>query len=171
MTAERAADQTPRDAAMSQLLTGMQGRLRTFLRKLARTDVDDLAQETMARAWRSRHTFDPERGNGESWLLRIAFRAFLDLRKADRNTVPDTESLQANGCDPVHHAAIREHTATLLGCLSPIERDVLLRFHRDGESIAHIAGALKAPTGTIKSHLHRARNRIWASEHATGGTP
>jgi RNA polymerase sigma-70 factor (ECF subfamily) len=178
MTAERAADETPRDAAMSELLTGMQGRLRAFVRKLAREDVDDIAQETMARAWRSRHTFDSKRSTGESWLLRIAFRAFLDLRQAKGNTLPATghgigtsagEVIAAGG-DPVHQAAVREHTAALLGSLSAIERDVLLRFHRDGESIEQIARTLKTPAGTIKSHLHRARNRLWASERSTGGT-
>jgi DNA-directed RNA polymerase specialized sigma24 family protein len=44
--------------------------------------------------------------------------------------------------------------------LAPRERDVLLRFHVDGESVAEIAAALCVPIGTVKSDLARARKRL-----------
>lgn len=171
MTADRAADRTA-DAAMSQILASMQPRIRAFLRNLARAEVDDLVQETLTRAWRSRQTFDPARGTADAWLLRVAFRAFLDRPKHGGGDAgaPASEPVDG-GCDPLRHAALREHTAALLAQLSIREREILLRFHRDGESIEEIARATRLPAGTVKSHLHRARNRMLSCETQRGGTP
>ena len=72
----------PGDDAFGRILVAMQPRLRAFLGNLNRVDAEDLVQETVARAWRSRATFDAARGQPEAWLLRIAFRAFLDHRDA-----------------------------------------------------------------------------------------
>ncbi|MCR9244791.1 MAG: sigma-70 family RNA polymerase sigma factor [bacterium] len=161
MTEDRAAP----DARIQGLLTAMERPLRAFLRRLAPTEIDDLHQETLARAWRSRHTFDPTLGSGRSWLLRIGFRAFLDAR--DRRSQPTDElpdHLAASTADPATWAAARDDAAVLLQRLPPQEREILLRFHRDGESIAGIAVELRIPAGTVKSHLHRARNRLWAAQ-------
>ena len=169
MTADRAADPTV-DAQMSRILAGMQVRIRAFLRNLARAEVDDLLQETMARAWRSRRSFDPTRGSADAWLLRIAFRVFLDRPKPAATGTAVAEPFD-RGCDPARRAAIREHTAALLATLSEREREITLRFYRDGESIEQIARATKLPAGTVKSHLHRARNRMLAHELQSGGMP
>lgn len=171
MTADRAARATAHDELMSRLLVEMQPRLRAFLRRLAGVDVDDAVQETMARAWRSRRSFDPGHGGVEPWLLRIAFRAFLDQRGRNGATAAEPGEVAGAEPDPAHLIAVRDHTAALLDRLSAIERDVLLRFHGDGESIERIAEALAMPRGTVKSHLHRARNRLWAMQHQIGDRP
>ena len=137
-------------------------RLRRFLRRLGGSvdGVDDLLQEVFARALRFRGSFDPDRGTLENWLMQTAFRTFLDQRSAaakrpgflgDAASVPDRESDPVEIADEIGHA---------LRPLSPIERDVLLRFHRDRQSIREIAATLTLPEGTVKSHLHRARQRI-----------
>ncbi len=155
----------PGDDAFGRILIAMQPRLHAFLRNLNRRDAEDLVQETIARAWRSRATFDPDRGAPEAWLLRIAFRAFLDHRDACQPTHPLDPPPTAQTPGPSEQAAARERTNGLLQKLSDREREVLLRFHRDGEPIAEIARALGLPPGTIKSHLHRARARLWAIEN------
>ena len=50
--------------------------------------------------------------------------------------------------------------ALLLAALTEREREVLMRFHAGGESVALIAASLALPEGTIKSHLHRARKKL-----------
>ena len=152
----------PGDDAFGRILIAMQPRLRAFLGNLNRVDAEDLVQETIARAWRSRATFDPDRGAPEAWLLRIAFRAFLDHRDARQPTHPLDPPPTAQAPGPAEHAAAKEQTTELLQRLSEVERDILLRFHSNGEPIASIARALGLPPGTIKSHLHRARARLWA---------
>ena len=155
----------PGDDAFGQFLVGMQRRLHAFLRQLQPGETDDLVQETIVRAWRSRATFDPGRGSGAPWLLRIAFTVFVDQRDASKPARSLEAAPIASEPGPPQHAADRERTASLLALLSDRERDVLLRFHRDGQPVATIARALALPEGTIKSHLHRARARLWANEN------
>ena len=146
-----------------QLLVALQPRLLRFLRTLgAAADLEDIAQETMARAWRSRASFDPARGDAAAWLLRIGFRAFLDARKARQPAGCEPDQLATPSVGPVGEASIREETRALLDRLPERERDVLLRFHAEGQSVASIAATLRLPLGTVKSDLHRARARLWA---------
>lgn len=50
--------------------------LRRWARGLARLalDVEDIVQEALTKAWRSRETFDPSRSSAWSWLTMIAHR-------------------------------------------------------------------------------------------------
>ena len=147
-------------------------RILAFVRTLCRggvvgVGVEDLVQETLARAWRSRATFDASKGTAETWLSRIAFCVYLDHREAGAGAAPlreplrDEHAVAAPG--PLAHAAARERTRHLFARLGARERDVLLRFHRDGRSIAELAAAEAVSPGTIKSLLHRARARLWAA--------
>jgi|KBSSwiStaDraftv2_1062776.scaffolds.fasta_scaffold198943_3 RNA polymerase sigma-70 factor (ECF subfamily) len=163
----------PQHEPFGRELVALLPRLRAFLRNLQRGDgaplpVDDLAQEALARAWRSRAAFDPARGKVDAWLLRIAFRAFLDHRAAPP-TEPLADDRAAAAPGPAATAATREHCERLLALLDERERHALLRFHRDGRSIAQIAAETGAPIGTVKSHLHRARAKLWA--HSEDGAP
>jgi len=73
------------DAFGGQLLQ-LTGQLRAFLSRLQsggkafHSSLDDLAQETLARAWRSRASYEERRGTLIAWLLRIAFTVYLDHR-------------------------------------------------------------------------------------------
>ncbi len=155
-----AADQFTAD------LLALAPRLRAFLRRLSGADVDDLAQETWARAWRSRASFDRDCGDLAAWLMRIAFRTYLDHRsKRSPDALGDRD---VAGGLPAHVLATqRDEVEVALACLTPIERDIVLRFHRDRVPVAEIAGALRMPEGTVKSHLHRARVKLAERGRAT----
>ena len=153
------------DAALDERLAAEIPRLRGFLGKLngARgVDVDDLVQESLARALRYRESFDGRRALWP-WLKRTAFRVFLDQRRAARasgdqgdEAIAEVPAWDRDGL------AQREEVHRLLAALPAIEREVLLRFHRDGRSVREIAAERGIPEGTIKSHLHRARRRLAA---------
>lgn len=144
-------------------------RLREFVRKLVRqtrhaSDVDDIVQEVAARALRYRSSFDAERELAP-WLCKTALRVFLDRRdRAQRESTDDSDAELADRTDPMQALADRDDVARLLATLTKIERDVLTRFHLRGESVREIAASLKLPEGTIKSHLHRARNKLAGHE-------
>lgn len=151
----------PRDPAFGEQLVALQPALRAFAANLRCRHVDDLVQEAIARAWRSRTAFDPTRGTCKAWLLRIAFRVFLDQRRT-------AAAVDASGVDvadaapsPARRAMARDESERVLASLASEQRTVLLLFHRDGLSIAEIAARLRQPTGTVKSTLHRARERLW----------
>ena len=135
-----------------------------FLRRLGATreEAEDFGQDVLERALRYRHAFR-EDGNLRGWLGKAAFRVWVDGR-ARLATAPevlgdaDHELMATCTADPDDTEEIEQ----LLAKLPSVERDVLCRFHRGGESIEEISAALGMPLGTVKSHLHRARRRLAA---------
>lgn len=142
--------------------------VRAFLRRVAvgaaRSEVEDMVQEVMERALRYRASFDAARELGP-WLRGTALRVLLDhrakLEKAPRELgerEPDDRGASSDetGASLERHESIER----ALERLSPVERDVVVRFHGRDESIRDIAAALALPEGTVKSHLHRARRKL-----------
>lgn len=128
--------------------------------------VEDLAQEVFLRAFRGFPSFDVDAvARPSTWLLTIATRAALDVRK--RAVVP-TVALDA----AIHAAApetpeterrrgeLRAAIARAVAALGDDQRAafVLAEFH--GFSIAEIASALEVGEGTVKTRLFRARARM-----------
>jgi RNA polymerase sigma-70 factor (ECF subfamily) len=150
-----------RPEGFPERVAGALPRVRAFLARLLGPDdaVEDLTQEVFVRAIRSQGSFR-ENGSLSGWLLRTAFRLALDHRDRRRRAPGALETEPASGRARASAAEGREELARALDPLSPVERDVLLRFHQRGESIREIARALALPEGTVKSHLHRARRRL-----------
>lgn len=135
--------------------------LRAYASRLARgPERDDLVQAVVAKALRYADRHDPRRPLAP-WLRRATLRAWIDARASGSRgprVVPHEEtavvSREALAVDA------RDEVAYWLKRLGSLERDVLLRFHRRGQSVREIAAALGVPEGTVKSHLHRARRRL-----------
>lgn len=153
------------ETRFAALLQQHRDRLLGFLRRLcgASADAEDVLQETLAKVWRLRASFDPD-GNAEGWLLQAAFRTFCDHRARRRRAVagsvtePDALPAPSAPC-PVE---LRDEVVRTLAALPEIERELVLGFHRDGLSLRELAERHALPVNTVKSHLHRARARLAA---------
>lgn len=155
--------------------TGMEGALpeeipflRAFLRRLVvshpHLEIDDLQQQTMDRALRFQHRYDPARPL-RPWLQSIGFRVFLDAREAaSRAPQPLPEREQAAAM-PTAASWARQEVQNLPNALPEPIGAILQRFYLQEQSVAEIAEALQLPTGTVKSHLHRGR-KLLAQEQA-----
>lgn len=126
-------------------------------------DRDDVVQEAMARAWRSRHSFDTSRPL-TPWLATTALRVWIDQRSrrsrlqvvdADLHPLPDPRRDRRDEQMDLEGLLLR---------LSAAERELLLAFHREGLSIAELAVRHQMKPNTVKSHLHRARRKLSAME-------
>jgi len=153
------------ETRFAALLQQHRERLLGFLRRLcgAKADAEDVLQETLAKVWRLRASFDPD-GNAEGWLLQAAFRTFCDQRARRRRAVPgsatEPDALPAPSAPcPVE---LRDEVVRTLAALPAIERELVLGFHRDGLSLRELAERHALPVNTVKSHLHRARARLAA---------
>jgi RNA polymerase sigma-70 factor (ECF subfamily) len=95
------------------------------------------------------------------WLRRILLHRQIDgLRRAARGVAtadvePDhlghQHAIPMDATDEVQH---------LLSGLGEPERSLLWRFHHEGASISQLSREHDLPSGTIKSHLHRARRLL-----------
>ena len=153
------------ETRFAALLQQHRERLLGFLRRLCGADADaeDVLQETLAKVWRLRASFDPD-GNAEGWLLQAAFRTFCDHRARQRRAVPgsttEPDALPAPSAPGA--VELRDEVVRALAALPAIERELLLGFHRDGLSLRELAERHALPVNTVKSHLHRARQRLAA---------
>jgi RNA polymerase sigma-70 factor (ECF subfamily) len=135
-------------------------RLKAFLRKLSPGDEEDLLQEVMARALKYGHAFQAE-GSLSGWLMKTGFRVFLDSRAREKKTAaPMGDKVWDIPAPPENGSDLREVVEELLHGLEEKDRDLLRRFHCEGESIERIAKAYGMPEGTVKSRLHRARRKL-----------
>ena len=156
--APRSMTAVPRPDLSSRLVAELPA-LRAWLRRAAGADGEDLAQEAIARALKYGGSHDGERELGP-WLRGIALRLLADHR-ARRARAPQALEGDAHA-EPSRPQEFDEREALerRLAGLSEIERDVLRRFHARAESVREIAKSLGVPEGTVKSHLHRARQKL-----------
>lgn len=139
----------------------------------SREDALDLSQEAFARAYRARHTLDPERPFA-AWLYQILRRLcfnFLRDAKARRRLMDEggTDWLVAAArgahTDPstdAERAEVRRRVAAAIERLRAHEREVLLLKEFEELKYAEIADLLGVPVGTVMSRLYSARKRLAA---------
>jgi RNA polymerase sigma-70 factor (ECF subfamily) len=119
-----------------------------------REHAQDLAQEALARTWRSwdrvRHYEDPA-----SWTRRVLYNlAVSDLRhRRHRGGATDGGSLPGPSPDAVAVASALQR----LPCR--MRRVIVLHYYTDMQ-VAEIARELRVPEGTVKSWLARGRASI-----------
>ena len=142
---------------------------RYAVRAVGPSDGADVAAEVFTLAFESRTRFDPAYRSAGPWLFGIAAnvvgevlrRRFRSGRAFGRLSPPGSEPDTADGvADRVDAERTRPLLAAALGSLRPEELDVLLLAALGELSYPEIAGALGIPIGTVRSRLHRARQKL-----------
>ena len=134
-------------------------------------DAEDLAQETLLRAWRALERFEP-RAQFQTWLYRIATNACLDelerrpRRPAPVDPFPDRPSDDSASptYDPAARYAIREGMElALLRAIQELpgrQRAVLILRDVLGWTAPEVAELLESTVASVNSALQRARGTI-----------
>ena len=110
---------------------------------------------------------EPERFAG--WLRQVAVRMAINraTRRLPTPSVEDEVLDAASGrrADPLDELIARERAERLrvgLARLKPLDRETLVAFYLQGQSLVEISEELETPIGTIKRRLHTARKRLRA---------
>jgi RNA polymerase sigma-70 factor (ECF subfamily) len=134
-------------------------------------DAEDLAQETLLRAWRALERFEP-RAQFQTWLYRIATNACLDeLERRPRRPEPvdpfpdrPSEELASPTYDPAARYAIREGMElALVRAIQELpgrQRAVLIFRDVLGWSAQEVGEVLQSTVASVNSALQRARATI-----------
>jgi RNA polymerase sigma-70 factor (ECF subfamily) len=134
-------------------------------------DAEDLAQETLLRAWRALERFEP-RAQFQTWLYRIATNACLDeLERRPRrpeliDPFPDrpVDEADAPVYDPAARYAIREGMElALVRAIQQLpgrQRPVLIFRDVLGWSAPEVAELLESTVASVNSALQRARATV-----------
>lgn len=125
--------------------------------------ADDLTQQVFVEAWRSRGSFDPERGVVPGWLVGITRNvAARHWRREERTPAPvgHVEDTEASTDDDPELVADRMTMAAALDVLPAPQRDTLRLSFYEGLTQSEIADRLDLPLGTVKSHQRRGLVRL-----------
>ena len=117
--------------------------------------AEEAVQETFARAWRSRSTYDGGVGPIRAWLFAIERRVIIDLvaARSGRRTEPIDEE-RAGVTDEIDAALVGWQVEEALRRLTPEHRQVLVRTYFGQCSGRELAAELGVPEGTVRSRLY-----------------
>jgi RNA polymerase sigma-70 factor (ECF subfamily) len=128
--------------------------------------ADDAAQEAFVRIWRSLHTYDGSAALS-TWIYAVARNSCFTLMRSEStrarrfDSLDEAQSMQfASEPDaPADAAAVRTVHEAVAG-LPEKQRIVLQLFYWQDHSVEDVAKMLSMPEGTVKTLLHRARQRL-----------
>ncbi len=138
-----------------------------------REHVEDLAQEVFLRLFRAFPTFEG-RSMLSTYLYRITVNVAQDewkrRRREDQPLTSLSEEATAwqerlphpspNAEQQLRHQEFQIEVEDELQKLHGIERTVLVLYHQEELSYQQIAETLHLPIGTVRTHLHRGRQKM-----------
>jgi RNA polymerase sigma-70 factor (ECF subfamily) len=149
--------------AFSQLVKAYQSPIRRFLFNLTGGDEElskDLAQDTFVKAWLNIGQFRAA-AKFSTWLYRIAYNTFYDYSRAKKPT--SETNIEKLNIYPTTDHPNRDFNLDFLQALKILkedERTAMLLFYMEDQTVEKIAKIMNCPTNTIKSHLHRGKEKI-----------
>lgn len=157
-------------AAIRELVDLHKDRLFAFIWRMTHNhhDTEEICQEAFLKAFGAIDTFSIEY-RFSTWLFTIGYRICLN-RMRRRQVFAEfsgwegvEQSSNAEGDGAFESEEARKLRGTVWGAvekLSPPQRATVLLFYRHEMGCQEIARVLELPVATVKSHLHRARQRL-----------
>jgi len=143
-------------------------RLRRFAAALTGSvaDGDDLVQDTVERALKNLHQWEPGT-RLDNWMFRIAKNRFIDTRRSYKRSgvvaveVPeDALSVTGDGARAANARLMLADTLSALQKLPLEQREALVLVTVEGLSYRDAADILQIPIGTLTSRIARAREAL-----------
>jgi RNA polymerase sigma factor (sigma-70 family) len=171
-------------AAATEFVRRFQGRVYGLALSITRdpSQAEDVAQESLLRAWRSAATYDPARASVTTWLLTITRNAAIDLVRARRSTPVSPQMLEevlqgsvADAADTADAAVRRLDTQRALrrlSSLSPKQARAVALAVLCGCTAAEVSAHEGIPLGTAKTRIRLGliRLRDYARSEATAAS-
>lgn len=149
--------------AFDQLVKKYQSAVRRFFLHQTCGDSelsDDLAQDTFIKAYINIASFK-NLSSFSTWLYRIAYNVFYDYIR-NRKEADTLDAYQVDAQCSTQQKDVGQHMDIYhaLSTLKEMERICITLFYMEDQSIEKIADIIKCPTGTVKSHLSRAKDKM-----------
>jgi RNA polymerase sigma factor (sigma-70 family) len=151
--------------AFGRLVRLHQSKIRGFLRRLCRHDqtADDIAQDVFVIAYKRLRQYSGS-GSFGGWLLRIAYRCFLQHQRQQRRQQLMHQQAQHNNELPVDTSAgVQVEYLDLERALAQIDATQAAAITLNlsmGFSHSEIADILEMPLGTVKSQISRGLKKL-----------
>jgi RNA polymerase sigma-70 factor (ECF subfamily) len=156
-----------RDEALAEILRAYRrkvfGLAYSFVR--SRETAEDVAQEVFIRIWRALPAFDG-RAALSTWIYTITRNTSMSALRDGRSRgspgelATPAEADVADESESVETSAEKALLMQLIEQLPERQRQVVLLFYMQEQSLEEVATMLAMPVGTVKTLLHRARARL-----------
>lgn len=164
--------------AYAAIVTRFQGPIMTLCTAILRSRdaAEDLAQDVFVQAFRRIDTFDV-RQPMKPWLAKIAYRLAQQtwrtrVRQAARERAAAIAREQLRGdLSPTEKLLADERSGLLwqaVDALPMAERTAVVLYYRENMSVKEIGAVMGVSSGTVKTHLFRARSQILVKLRAKG---
>jgi RNA polymerase sigma-70 factor (ECF subfamily) len=165
-------DSPDREGFEREALVHLDAVYRTALRLSGNPmEAEDLAQETMLKAFRSWHRYQTGT-NAKAWLLTILRNTFINRYRRTKQR-PEPVDISEIAPYTVFHEVqdtnpeqtffdqlVDEDVVRAIDALPGDFREVLVLSDVEGLTYVEIAASIEAPVGTVKSRLFRARQLL-----------
>jgi RNA polymerase sigma factor (sigma-70 family) len=179
--AEAILDSLSRPEAFAQLFDEYFSWLYGFCsRRVGALSAEDVVGETFRKAFERRHQFDTARPSARPWLIAIALNIIRNesrRQERERSAVSRSsrepaapDSLDILVTDSLDAKALLERIQRRLMHLPRVEYESLTLFVWDELSYEEIAEVTAVPVGTVRSRIHRARQRLLVSLETAAGS-
>lgn len=155
--------------AVRTLIDSHKDRLFAFIWRMVRNhhDAEEICQDAFLKAMGSLQTFSTEY-RFSTWLFTIGYRICLNRMRRRKLFAGDVDVTNMTELATGDEDTLQsEETTRFRTCvwdavdkLSPPQRATVLLFYRHDLGCNEIARILEIPVATVKSHLHRARQRL-----------
>lgn len=165
-------------SAAEALIKAHQGPLFSYILRLGgKADLaEDVVQEAFVRVLSNLDRFDTKY-RFSTWLFTIAKRVYLNIldkkqakggydEVGPRATTPrggaigTPQAPDAPATTSDSQSVAKDALQSALMALPSVQREVVILFHQSDWPIWLVAEHLQLPVGTVKSHLHRGRERL-----------
>ena len=146
-------------------------------RRVGSTTAEDVVGETFRRAFENREQFDTSRPNAGPWLMTIALNI---IRNEHRRSQRESSAIAGMSVQPEDHELpeglvvgsldaekLLSQVQACLSRLGDVEYEALTLYVWDELSYDEIAEITDVPLGTVRSRIHRARQRLQEALEAT----
>jgi RNA polymerase sigma factor (sigma-70 family) len=139
-----------------------------------RPDAEDTSAAAFLELWRQRRKVNLVQGSVLPWLLVTTTNCALNLRRATRRydallrklprtpDVADPADTYVQGSAP---DAVDDRLAAALRSLKPVDLQLITLVALEGYDISSAATILELTPGTVKTRLHRARQKLRTELH------
>jgi RNA polymerase sigma-70 factor (ECF subfamily) len=156
-------------SAFEEIMLGYQDRIFNLCVYMLRhrEDAQDAAQETFIKVFRNLKRFEPN-ASLYTWIYRIAVNTCLDQRRKRRPELPESDIPYDDVCsracveDPYDSMETAELLRRALQKIPEKLRTVIVLKEMEGFSYDEIAEVLDISTGTVKSRISRARDKLYS---------
>ncbi len=152
------------ESACQKIMNLYKGRIFSYVLRLVKNydDAEEITFEAFIRCFKSLKSFDTSKSLS-SYLFTIAHNLTIDFfrkQKIEYEYLDESYSASEDFREKFEAEKRLKELEIALGQLVPIDREIVILFHREELSYQEISYILKLPVSTIKTRLHRARKRL-----------